>query len=108
MGFFGNLSGGDYTDIRRRDVEEKCIGYSECKTRKATPEELEHYFGKTAQNGGGGRQAIPGRAPGKSGRESEPSPVRNHEGRRGHRGDGAWMEMRKIRHIATGGKSIEI
>lgn len=54
MGAFGNLTGGDYTDIRRRDVEVKCIGTSECKTRKATPEELEHYFGKTAQNGGGG------------------------------------------------------
>ena len=54
MGAFGNLTGGDYTDIRRRDVEAKCIGTSECKTRKATPEELEHYFGKTAQKGGGG------------------------------------------------------
>ena len=53
MGAFGNLTGGDYTDIRRRDVEAKCIGTSECKTRKATPEELEHYFGKTAQKGGG-------------------------------------------------------
>ena len=40
MGALGNLTGGDYTDIRRRDVEVKCIGTSECKTRKATPEEL--------------------------------------------------------------------
>ena len=56
MGALGNMTGGDYTDIRRRDVEAKCIGTSECKTRKATPEELEHYFGKTAQKGGGGRQ----------------------------------------------------
>lgn len=54
MGAFGNLTGGDYTDIRRRDVEAKCIGTSECKTRKATPEELEHYFGKTAQKSAGG------------------------------------------------------
>ena len=53
MGALGNLYGGDYTDIRRRDAEDKCIGASECRTRKATPEELEHYFGKTAQQGGG-------------------------------------------------------
>ena len=49
MGALGNLCGGNYTDIRRKDAERRCTGASECKTRQATPEELERYFGKPGQ-----------------------------------------------------------